>query len=232
MSAIPFGSEMQLEDHAMLAAIDDPDEGRARASLRVLSALAALNAPDTAVLLWHLDGDDGACRALAARALASPRHAAGATALRARLADDAEEERVRTACAHALAGQGDAGAEGALLAAASASSAPVRQACADALGKLDPSRRAHSTLAALSRDDDPPVRVSALTALLVIGGACARRAALGALDCADAPTVAAALLVLARHGQPADLALARAHKDAPDARVRRAARSCVDELTC
>ena len=74
--------------------------------------------------------------------------------------------------------------------------------------------------------------MSALSGCVVRGGAVARRAALAALACADAPTVSAALLVVARHGQASDAPHARPLLEHADARVRRAARACVEALAC
>lgn len=193
-------------------------------------ALAALATPATVDLVGRLGARDAEERMLAARALTSPHHAPAVDSLAARLMDDREAGPVRVACARALAGQGSARGVEAVLAAAFSEDDDVRGACAEALGQLPATRRSAVVLGRLATDDACDVRVRALSALLTVGGPAARRAGQGALMRDDAPSRAAALLVLSRHGTAADVTRARPALDDADARVRRAACACVQAL--
>ncbi len=186
------------------------------------AAVASLPAPWTGTLLERLDGDDEADRAVAASALAAPRHLEAVPALVRALRSSSA--RTRIAAAGALAAVGDASVVGAVSNLLDDDDARVRKAGVVALRALDGGRRLASTFLHMSADDDVDVRCAALAALLVVGGASACAAARNALDDAAAAVRALGVVILGRHGSARDAArLDRLVADS-DGRVRRAVR--------
>jgi HEAT repeat protein len=193
-------------------------------------ALASLPV-ETSLLLAHFDAPGARVRALAARALASPRHLRAVPALSRGARDKGEDVEVRAACVRALGAIGDVTAVPALAAVVPDAPAPLRRAVAESLAVFFGGGAARgNALEWLARDEARDVRRASLASLLAIGGPPARRAALDALTDEDAEIRSVALVILGRHGTELDGARARQFLEDPDARVRRAAASCVELL--
>jgi hypothetical protein len=199
-----------------------------RASLA--ASMATAQAPWTAELVERLDAGDDEDRAVAARALAAPRHLEAVPSLVRALGDGRAAAAVRVAAAEALSAIGDASVGAALLEALGDVAAEVRRAAVVALRALDPTRRSAPAFLSACEDVDVDVRCAGLAALLVVGGTPAARAARAALDDEEGAVRALALVVLSRHGAARDAALLRRHVEDHDARVRRAAREALRRL--
>lgn len=194
------------------------------------AVVANLPAPWTGDLLERLASGDDDDRAVAAHALAAPRHLEAVPALVKALGQPGTTPAVKVAAAQALAAIGDASVGAALAAVANDDDAGVRRAAVVALRALDPSRRSVPTFLAAAGDEDAEVRCAALGALLVIGGAAACTAARAALRDAEGGVRALAVVVLARHGGARDAAAVRRVAEDGDVRVRRAAREALELL--
>lgn len=184
--------------------------------LEIAGAMAGVPVEPTSLLVARLLATDAAERAVAARALGAPCHAAACAKLR-RAARDVDAG-VRAAALQALAALGDERACVSAVLALDDADAAVRRAAVGALAALA-GAAARGDLARATADADVDVRCASLAALLALGGLEACAAGQQALADETPEVRALAVQVLARLGRHDDVATLA---DDPDPRVRRA----------